>query len=176
MVKFETIDDIIKKRIVGNANTVDVIIEGCIGRGYDGFPLFQKFRENGYDGPYIGVNLSKKPALSMDLHYFGEADCLDYNLINSILKKHKLEFPVFVTNDCESILFDTRKKIDKALDVTCQKIGYPLQLHRQPRGFTKELRDYFMETAKEKYGFEAAETPEDIILIEKKIKNPIKRG
>ena len=168
MAKFENMDEIIKKRI---AERADIVIEGAIGRGWipRGFYLFSKFRENGYEGTYLGIDKEERPSrLPLGLLYFENAGCLDTELIKPILEMNELTFPVFVTNDRENVFFNSRSRIDKVLEVTCRQIGYQLQLHKQYGNFSRRSRSHFIKTAKEKYGFKAAKTPKDLILIERK--------
>ena len=166
MFRFKSIDEVIREKI---DDMFDLVIEGGIGHGYtpSGFYLFQKFRKNGYRGPYVGVDLIKQPkTVPTDLIYLEKTDCMEPNSINPIAERYKSENPVFVTNCCEGIFFDSHEQIDKLLQVTCEEIVYNLQLHRQFGGFDSRLIAYLTKRAKEEHEYEVTQATRDVISVE----------
>jgi hypothetical protein len=164
--RFRNVDEIIKERIVDN---VDLVIEGGIGKGYSsGFYLYRKFRSNGYNGyrtPYVGVDLLERPATVPEgLRYVEKTDALNTSAMNAITEEYKSESPIFVTNCCGGVFFESSSKIDQLVRGTYDVV-YVMQMHRQFGGFDPKMLEHLIKASKE-FGWKTSLQSREVVLME----------
>jgi hypothetical protein len=168
MRKFKDIDEIIRENV---ADKVDLVIEGGIGKGYlpRGFYLYKKFRDNGYDGPYFGLDIEESPRKKREipkrLVYLGRTDCFNNGMVNGIIKSYGSKEPILATDCCESIFLNGIEKITRTLNASIE-VPYAFQMHRQTGGFKTQTTSQLKKIA-DKLDFVVAPVTREVIIVEK---------
>jgi len=123
---YQALKEVIEREILQH----DAVIEGGIGNNVE---RYLYFRDKGYTGLYIGLDLDHpSPALPAGL--IGEqGDCCELVRLETLLSRYKICNPVFVTNSALYLLVEGyENRLGEAVE-TLTRV-FKKQLHIKPAG------------------------------------------